>query len=282
MLDQKTVKKISDFVYQKPRTIQEVAVLLNKNWRTADSYVGRIIEQTGNLDVRTFRGGTRGALKIVFWSNLEKIHSSEFQEYLFKQIDLGKEKLDFSPFDIYQYVDGKKRNAFLEKQEDEATEVEQNLIGILRSCKKELFIFSGNLSWANIKQDNTEIISIMEELARNNVQIRIVANVDLTSLDNVKKVLSINNKIGKEVIEIRHRKQPLRSFIVDNKIARFKEIKNPSEYKKGDRKKTFIFYEIFDQEWVEWLQKIFWSFFRAGIDAKKRIKDIETIQKIKP
>lgn len=281
MIDQKIVKKISDFVYQKPRTMQEIAVLLNKNWRTADSYVNQIIEQTGNLSVRTFRGGTRGALKIVFWNNLEKIYSSEFQEYLFKQIEQGKEKLDFSPFDIYQYVDNKKRNAFLEKQEDEATEVEQNLIGILRSCNKELLIFSGNLSWANIKQDNTEIIKVMEELARNNVQIKIVANVDLNSLYNVKKILSINNKLGKEIIEIRHRKQPLRAFIVDNKIARFKEIKSLDEYKKGTKKKTFIFYEIFDQEWIEWLQKVFWNFFRAAIDAKKRIKDIESIQRIR-
>ena len=281
MLDAKIVKKINDFVYVKPRTIQEVSHLINKNWRTADSYVNKIIEQSGNLGIRTFREGTRGALKIVFWNNIEKIHSSEFQEYLFRAIESGKSKLDFSPFDIFQYVDSKKRDAFLEKQEDETNEVEQNLTPIIRSAKNQLLIFSGNLSWAHVKQGNVAMMTVLEELAKNNVQIKIIAEVDLNSLENIKRTLAINNKLGKEVIEIRHRKQPLRAFIVDNKIARFKEIKNLDEYKKGIKKKTFIFYEIFDEEWIEWLQKVFWNLFRSGIDAKKRIRDMESIQKIK-
>jgi hypothetical protein len=41
MLDNKTIKKINDFVYQKPRTIQEIALLIRKNWRTANSYIDR-------------------------------------------------------------------------------------------------------------------------------------------------------------------------------------------------------------------------------------------------
>ena len=74
MLDSKIIKKINNFVYQKPRTIQEISLLIKKNWRTADRYVEQISKEQGTLLVRTFREGTRGALKIVFWNNIEKIH----------------------------------------------------------------------------------------------------------------------------------------------------------------------------------------------------------------
>ncbi len=40
-----------------------------------------------------------------------------------------------------------------------------------------------------------------------------------------------------------------------------------------------IFYEIFDKEWIDWLQKVFWKMFSTGIPAGKRIKEIETVQK---
>ena len=119
-------KSITDFVYKKPRTVQEIAHLISKNWRTANSYVDKINQEQGTLSSRTFREGTRGALKIVFWNNLEKISSTEFQDRLFKKIEAGKSKSDFSPFDIYQYVEAKKRRAFLEEQEDEVEENEED------------------------------------------------------------------------------------------------------------------------------------------------------------
>ena len=111
VFDSRIAKKINDFVYQKPRTIQEIALLIGKNWRTADSYVERISQEQGTISTKTFREGTRGALKIAFWNNIEKIHSSSFQERLFKQIESGKGKRDFSPSDIYQYVDKTKKRA---------------------------------------------------------------------------------------------------------------------------------------------------------------------------
>ena len=118
MLDSKLIKKICDFIYIKPRSIQEIAFHIQKNWRTADSYVERISKEQGNLAVRTFREGSRGALKIVYWNNIEKIHSNDFQDRLFKKIEIAKDKKDFSPFDIYQYVDENKRHAFLEQQSE--------------------------------------------------------------------------------------------------------------------------------------------------------------------
>jgi hypothetical protein len=275
MLDSKIMKKINNLVYTKPRSIQEVAQHIGKNWRTADSYIKKIIEETGTLSVRTFREGTRGALKIVYWSNIEKIHSLEFQEKLFKKIELGKQKSDFSPFDIYQYVPENKRNAFLEEQEEEAITIRQDLKSALQSTKNQLLIFSGNLSWSNVKQEDEELINVFEELAKNNISIKILVAIDIDSMENVEKMLAINERTGKEMVEIRHTQQPLRAFLIDNKTARFKEFKST---KRG--KKTYIFYDIFDEEWVAWLQKVFWNIFRTSISAQKRLDDIKSIENL--
>ncbi len=84
MLTPEIIKKINDFVFLKPRTIDEIAKYIRKNWRTANRYVEGIAEQQGTLAIRVFREGTRGALKIVYWASIEQIHSSAFQEQLFE------------------------------------------------------------------------------------------------------------------------------------------------------------------------------------------------------
>jgi len=274
MLDSALIKKISDFVYVKPRSIQEIAFHIQKNWRTADSYVERIVKEQGTLAVRIFRGGTRGALKIVFWNNIEKIHSSDFQERLFKKIESGRVKTDFSPFDIYQYVDEGKRSAFLEEQSEYKITKKQNLISILRGAKEQVLIFSGNLGWVGAKQEGKPLMHIFEELASRNIAIKIICKVDIESSPSISKMLSINNKLGKGMIEIRHAEQPIRAFIIDSEHARFKEMKH------SGRKNSYIFYDVYDPEWIEWTQKVFWNIFRTSISAEKRIKDIETIEKI--
>lgn len=280
MLDSKTTKKINDFVYAKPRTIQEVAFLLQKNWRTANSYVEKIEKETGSISTRTFRKGTRGALKIVFWNNIERIHSSEFQEKMLRKIEEGKKKDDFSAFDIYQYVDEKKRSASLEIVSDEEKTNIQDFANALKSAQSQVLFFSGNASFTNLPYGNKRIIGLIEELARNKISIKILARVELPGIKNIKELNAINERIGKEAIEIRHCEQPLRATIVDSKVARLKEIKLPGEYRKGELgKKTFIFYEIYDQEWIEWLQKVFWGMFRTAIPAGRRIADLESINK---
>lgn len=276
MLTPDVAKKISDFVFLKPRTIDEIAQHIKKNWRTANRYVDRIVEQQGTLAIRVFREGTRGALKVVYWANIEQIHSSAFQEQLFNKIKQGRSKEDFSPFDIYQNVKAKKKNAFLEEQEDESkTAVNKDLPRILQSTEKQLLMFSGNLSWANIEIIN--IYKILEELGKKNVSVKVLTRVDVSDIDNVKRFLALNGHVNKEFIEIRHCEQPLRALIIDKKLVRFKEVKNPDERKK---KKTFIFYNIYDKEWVEWLQKVFWNLFTTAVPAEKRIQEIETIQKL--
>lgn len=281
MLDTGTVKKITDFVNTKPRTIQEISQCIDKNWRTADRYVERIAQETGMLAVRTFRKGSRGALKIVYFSNVERIASTEFQERLLQRIMLGRKKEDFSPFDIYQYVDPQKRRAFLEVQKEEFAKIEQDVVSLFRSAQQVIMIFSGNLSWANVMQGKTKVIDVLAEIADAKIPIKIVTRVDIASVSNLAKVQQINERLGREAIEIRHVEQPLRCVLVDTRQVRFKETKNPEHYRGSELKeKTFIFYDIYDQEWVEWMQKVFWKMFSTGIPAAKRVETLESIQQI--
>ncbi|MEK6852416.1 MAG: hypothetical protein AABX59_00915 [Nanoarchaeota archaeon] len=281
MLDDNVATKILKAVSEKPRSIDEIAKLIGRNWRTADRYLQKIAVKEGSIAIRTFREGTRGALKVAYWNPLDQAHSSVFQEKLLKQIEVGRTKYDFSPLDIYQYADAKKRKAFVEERKEHTDVVVQRLVDVVSKANKQLLIFSGNLSWANLKtKSSQEFLDVLERLARKKVSIKILADIDFASTSNLNKVLEVNHKLGKEVFEVRHAKQPLRAYIIDNTIARFKETRDTEGRKDGLKKKIFIFYEIYDREWVEWLQKVFWNFFRTGVSADKRIKDIKSIVKL--
>jgi predicted transcriptional regulator len=282
VLDSKTHKKINEFIYSKPRSVDEVAKYIDKNWRTADRYLKQINEEQGTIGLRTFREGTRGALKIAFWNNIEKVHSTSFQEKLFKQIEQGRDKKDFSPFDIYQYIDDNQRSAFLEYRTNTNVTVNQNLINFLSSTEKQILHFSGNNSWISLTENNKKLIDVAEDLAKQGVKIKILSRIEIAGLGNVRKLLAINDRVGKEMIEIRHCYQPLRGFLIDNKEARFREELDPDMYKKGELKgEKAVFYEIKDEEWVEWLQRVFWNLFRTSIPAEKRINDLKSIHKFK-
>lgn len=281
MLDQKVTKKINDFVYQKPRTIQEISLLLKKNWRTADRYVDHIIKEQGTLSVRTFRAGTRGALKLVFWNNIERIHSAEFQQRLFEQIRAGVNKRDFSPSELYQYVDQNKKSAIiLTDKQYNTTQNFDKYADMLRRAESQLLFFSGNLTFSNKCLHDDKIVQIMEDLAEKNIPSKILTRVELPGLENIKNILAINDRIGKNMIEVRHCFHPLRATIVDNKIANFKEDKDPKDYVADELKeKVILLYDIYDEEWIEWIQKVFWNLFRVSIPAKKRIEDIENMKR---
>ncbi|MFH1589640.1 MAG: hypothetical protein ABIB43_03690 [archaeon] len=282
VLDKKTIKKINDFVYSKPRTVDEVSKYIKKNWRTADRYLKQIADEEGTISLRTFREGSRGALKLVFWNNIEQIHSSSFQEKLFQQIEHARKEEDFSLFDIYQYIDDKKKSAFVEYRSETGITVKQNLIGYLQNAEKQILHFSGNNSWINLVENNRKLIDVAEDLAKAGVKIKILSRVEIAGINNIKKLLAINSRIGKEMIEIRHCFQPLRGFIIDDKEARFQEVINPSLYKEDELKgEKAIFYEINDKEWVEWLQRVFQNLFRTSIPAQKRIDDLRKINNLK-
>lgn len=277
MLDAATAKKINDFVYQKPRTVQEIAQALRVNWRTADRYIERIASDEGTIAVRTFREGTRGALKVVFWNNVERMHASEAQEWLFRRIEAGRRKSDFSPFDIYQFVDAKKKKLVVLNDKEYASNANfKSFANTLRSAESQILFFSGNLTFSNYKSHDTEIRQIVEELAREKVSSKILARVEMPGLENVMNVLSINKRVGWNAVEIRHCFHPLRVTIIDNKLAVMKESWYPKNYEPGELKETLHhLYYIYDEEWIEWLQKIFWNFFRNSVDAAVRIKDMK-------
>ncbi len=278
MLDNVIIKKIEEFVYSKPRSIQEIALHIGKSWRTADRYVAEIEKSFGTITTRTFREGTRGALKIVYWASVEKISTSVFQEKLEEEIIKAKRKEEFSAFDIFQFVDDKKKRAILEKAIAENTTNLNELGEILAKTKKQILIFSGNLSFINLKNNNFDMMNILDDFVKKGINIKILCRIDLTGKNNIEKVLSLNFKYGKQMIEIRHKEHPLRAFVIDNEIIRIKEVKEPTGKIDELDKKIFIFYTIKDREWAEWLSKIFWRMFSSSVGANKRIEEMKKIK----
>jgi len=202
------------------------------------------------------------------------------QRNLYDEIHKGIRKHDFSPFDIYQFVDKDKKEAFIEEQEEEVKTVSQDVIGLLLSAEKQILILAGNLSWSNIVQNDMPILETMKEVAEKGVKIKILCGAHLPAIENIDKILKLNKDL-KNKIEVKHAFQPVRAIIIDNKIARIKEIKTSKEYERKDSgKKTFIFYSIYDKGWISWLQKLFHSYFDDGIDIEKRLSELKAIQKI--
>jgi hypothetical protein len=265
VLDNKTTERIKSAVYQRPRSINEIAILIRKNWRTADRYVAQIAKTTGQINIKTFRGGTRGALKIVYWNNIEKIYSSSIQRVLFEKITSGKRKEDFSTFDLYQFVDKNKRHAYYKMTDEYFVDV-KSMLEFLSKTEKEICVFSGNVSWIN---------------GEKGCLIKVLSRVDIVGLNNIEKILAINNRIRKEAIEVRHCFTPLRGFIVDNKACRLSETTIP-QIKPGElSRKAMIFYEIYDEKWILWLKNLFWKLFQNAVPSEKRLDDIKSIKEIK-
>jgi len=278
MLDPTIIKKIEDFVYAKPRAVQEIAVHINKNWRTADRYVEDIEKNFGTISTRVFREGTRGALKIVYFSSVDKVSHSVFQEKLEEDIFKGRTKYDFAAFDIFQHVSEKNKTAWIKKGKDESDagrlkEFENLLLG----AKKQILFFSGNLSFINFDDGEVNVFEVLEKLVKKGISLKVICRIDFAAKQNVEKLLSLNFKYGKELIEIHNREQPLRATIVDN-IINLKEVKEPTGREKELSKKTYIFYTIKDKEWSEWLSKIFWKMFSSSIDSKKRLDELNKLK----
>jgi len=211
---------------------------------------------------------------------MDKKRLVSIQERLMKDMHRGIVKKDFSPFDIYQFIDKDKKEAFLEEQDSEKKTSAQDVMGLLLSAKKEIIIFAGNLSWINITSGGVKIIDVIKDMANKGVEIKILCGIHLPAMDNIEKIIALNKKV-KTKIEIRHSFQPLRAIIADDKVARLKEIKTPGDYEAKDGKKTFIFYTIYDSVWVKWLKTVFHSYFDYGDYAEARIRELKSIQKIK-
>src|SRR3989344_2026434 len=140
MLTAEVIKRIEDSVYSKPRSIQEIAQLIKKNWRTADRYVEQIEKEFGTIATRAFREGTRGSLKIVYWAAVEKISHSIIQQKLEETLLQAKKKEEFSAFDIYQYVPDNQKEVSLEAGKEEGEKNVEELANYLKKATKQVFI----------------------------------------------------------------------------------------------------------------------------------------------
>ena len=275
MLNSDTTRKIEDFVYSKPRSIQEISVHIGKNWRTADRYVLEIEKEFGTISTRVFREGTRGALKIVFWASMEKVSSSIFQEKLEQQIMKSRRKEEFSSFDIFQYADDKKKEITVADSEEANIGTYGDL---MLKADKQLLVFSGNMSFVNLKNKKKDLFRVYEELVKKGVSIKILSRVDLEGKGNIEKALSLNKKYGKELVEVRHDEHPLRASIIDNKMIRMKEVREPTGKIHELNKRVFIYYTIKDKSWIEWLSRIFWKKWSNSIIAEKRLAELDKIK----
>jgi len=275
MLDKTLAAKITEFVRQQPRTIQEIAQLIDKNWRTAERYCNQIATETGLIAGRTFRGGTRGALRIVYWNAIEPGRGSAYQERLLQQILRGRKKEDFSPFDLYQFVPPARREAFVEKNEF-SNEERLMYDKIMLGANHQLLSFSGNLSWLGLR---LEMLKALETLAKRKISIKVLTRIDHTSQENVERALAINRRVGWDAVEIRHCEQPVRAVIVDDTLAVLKQVMTPSLVREVKEKK-FVFYRVEDAEWVTWLQKVFWHLWGESVEASVRLEALATMQEL--
>ncbi len=276
MLTPEAIKAVNEFVYKQPRSVKEISLLLKCSWVTADRYIALISEKYGTIKLKTFRGGTKGALKIVYWANLEGMRSSTAQQIFLDKIKVGRKKQDFNPFDIYNLVNAEKRKVFATKLKDIK---EQRLLELIKMASRQLFIFSGNTSFINNEENGIRIIDLIGELARKKVNIKILCRVDIASIKNIKKLLEINNLLGYDVIDIRHIEQPLRGFIIDDQLVRLKEEKLIKDFKVGELYDDLnIFYEIYEKEWIEWLEKVFFNLHANALTIENRIKALEEVE----
>ncbi len=277
MLDEPTTKKLLTFVAAQPRSIEEIAIHLDKNWRTADRYVAKIAEDTGRLAVRIFREGSRGALKVVYIATIDRIPGSEIQDRLLARVLAGRDKADFSPLGIYEHADPQRRHASLYRF-NVALAPERDLIGLIRGAQTQILSYSGNLSWVNRTQDGERLIDALGKRAAEGVAIRVVCRVDLATLANLREIDIINTRLGREAIEVRHCEQPLRGLVIDDRVLHLKETFDPTRYRPGELSdRTFLFYDISDPDWIGWATRVFWRLFQTGTPAAKRLAAIASI-----
>ncbi|MBS3060341.1 MAG: hypothetical protein J4432_02435 [DPANN group archaeon] len=271
------IPQIVEFVKQEPCTIQDISKRIKKSWVTTDSYVKEIADRTGLIAVKTFRQGTRGALKLVYYVNVEAVLSDTLKDDLYNQIKTKRRKSDFDFMDIYQFVQKNGKRSFVDQQEENSAHVRKQLVPLFRKTKHNLYCFSGNLSFLNVKAGKTRVLDVFEELLKRKVRIHILCRVNIASLNNISKLNSLMKRYP-DLIEIKHAYQPLRGFVADDDIARFTDEEQLKDYKPDElNRNTRIIYEITDMEWVSWLQKVFWNLYRGSMDYTQRLKELEGI-----
>ncbi|MCK5026625.1 MAG: hypothetical protein KAS15_08565 [Nanoarchaeota archaeon] len=272
-------RKLLEILTVAPCSIQELAFKLSKNWRTIDNYISKM-EEEGLLSTKEFKRGPRVAFKIVFIQPDVNVHISNAQKKILKKIESGRRSQDFSPLDIIQFLPEEEVTSYFRSIKLPTDKVTEGLLRFFKQTSNNLLMFSGDLSWVDLKIGKTTILDVIEQLAKDKIMIKIIARVDQSTRERIGKLLNINYKLGHDSIEIRHEEHPLRSFIVDGKIVRLKEPAFSSQ--KGELKKVgTFFYEFQNESWTNWLERYFWSVFRSSIPAEKRLLVLDKIKELK-
>lgn len=266
---QKQIHQIIEYVKGEPRTVQDVAKRIGKSWVTTNSYIEKIIKETGQIKIKTFRQGTQGAIKLIYYNYAGSLEEDELKSLISLHITNGRYKTDFDFMDIYQHINDKKKRSHIEKN---IHDFEKYLMNYLEEAQDTVFCLSGNLSFLS-----REVLDSMEKALKRKVHIKILCRITLGSLRNISPLLTLLRKYP-QLLEVRHRFQPLRGFIIDGK-ALFREDEKKSSYREGEIiGDVQIIYEIMDQEWVDWLRQLYWHLYRPASDGVGRMKEFEKLQ----
>lgn len=107
-MDNQIRQTILNLIHTRPQAVQEIAVAIEKNWRTADRYIEQLASED-LIHIHVFRKGGRGALKIAYWPSEITKSPSAVKNFLLQRILNGVHKTDFSPLDITQHAASSKR-----------------------------------------------------------------------------------------------------------------------------------------------------------------------------
>ncbi len=267
-LTREEVDRVIDFIRKEPRTVQDVALFIGRSWVTSDSYLEQIRTETGLIGIKTFRKGTQGAIKVAYYSHPDSLPQDELRSNILRQIQLGKRKHDFDFMELFQFVPDSGKRSF----------ADQNSSALLKRClssaESSVMIFSGNLSFLS----DDRLLEEMGLLLKRKVKVRILIRVNMASLGNIGLLTPLLQKYH-GLIEVRHRYHPLRGIIIDDRLAVFRSEESKDFYKENELDRdSLIFYEIYDREWIDFLQKVFWNLFRPSISMAERVKELERIR----
>ena len=252
--------------------MQEIAKMLHKSWLTADSYVQQIKERTGLVEVKIFRKGTQGALKLVYYAHPDTLLVNDLREELYHKIKNGRFRSDFDFMEIFQFIPEEKKKSCIE---DTPAAYVQRMLAAYKSAQHKVYCFSGNLSFL---RHNSALLEVWEDLLKKKVHIKILCRINLATLENINMLLPLLQRY-QAYLEIKHSYHPLRGCIVDDALAFFCDEEKLQMYREGELPHdTRIFYEVYDGEWISWMQKIFWNIFRFSIGYDVRIKELKKIK----
>jgi len=276
-LTDKEIEKIIDSVKTEPMTVQEISRLIKKSWVTTDKYLQYIKEKTGLINIKTFRKGTQAALKIVYYVEKTNPSTDKIKEALYNKISNSNFESEFDFMEVFQFIPDEKKKAYHETYNKKSLLKDKRVIELTGSAAAHLYILSGNMSYLRVYDRGVPLLNVMEKLLQRGVFIKIITRINVSSLSNINQIKHLLVKYP-SLIEIRHRYQPLRGFIIDGKIARFKTDETVSNYKKGElAENTRIFFEIYDKDWLNWLERVFYSMYNSSISYEARIKEINNI-----